>query len=138
MCTNRGAATATAHEVMGNLIAEEDGETVSYLKTHVEQKQHFLINLALTEIQSNCHIAFAVSPSRIAIRLLDGDLTAHSLLHLQLPLVLIHTENPIYNISRKSNKEIVQQIENLSFGMSVRWQINLPLSSLFLPWHVLE
>ncbi|GBN94777.1 hypothetical protein AVEN_161359-1 [Araneus ventricosus] len=119
---------------MGNLIAEEDGEPLSYLKSHVKLRQHFLINLILTEIQSNCHIALAVAPSRIAIRLLDGDLTAHSL--LQLPLVF--TENPICNISKKSDKAIVQQIVNLSFGMSVRCQINLPLSSLFLPWHVSE
>ncbi|GBN67729.1 hypothetical protein AVEN_21727-1 [Araneus ventricosus] len=121
---------------MGNLIAEVDGEPLSYLKFHVKLKQHVLINLILTEIQSNCHIALAVAPSRIAIRLLDGDLTAHSL--LQLPLVLAHTENLICNISKKSDKAIVQQIANLSFGMSEQCQINLPLSSLLLPWHVLE
>ncbi|GBN19259.1 hypothetical protein AVEN_246663-1 [Araneus ventricosus] len=102
---------------MGNLIAEEDGEPLSYLKSYVKLKQHFLINFILTEIQSNCHIALAVAPSRIAIRLLDGDLTEYSL--LQLSLVLAHTENPICNISKKPIKAIVQQIANLSFGMSV-------------------
>ncbi|GBL97558.1 hypothetical protein AVEN_163005-1 [Araneus ventricosus] len=118
---------------MGNLFAEEDGEPLSYLKSHVKLKQHFKINLILTEIQSNCHIALAIAPSRIAIRLLDDDLTAHSL--LQLPLALAHTENPICNTSKKSDKTIVQQIEK---WMSVQFHINLPLSSLFLPWHVPE
>ncbi|GBM55283.1 hypothetical protein AVEN_272352-1 [Araneus ventricosus] len=70
----------TDHEVMGNLIAEEDGEPLSYLKSRMKQKQHFYINLILTEIQSNSHIALAVAPSRMAIRLLDCDLTAYSLL----------------------------------------------------------
>ncbi|GBM62393.1 hypothetical protein AVEN_228926-1 [Araneus ventricosus] len=78
--------------------------------------------------------ALAVAPSRIAIRLLDGDRRLHS--PLQLPLALAHTENLICNTSKRSDKTIVQQIANLSFGMSVRCQTNLPL--LFLPWHVLE
>ncbi|GBM96579.1 hypothetical protein AVEN_56573-1 [Araneus ventricosus] len=121
---------------MGNLIAEEVGEPLSYLKSHVKLEQQFLITLILTEIQSNCDIALALAPSRIAIGLLDGDLTAHSL--LQLPLVLAHTENPVCKVSKKSDKAIVQQIANSSFGMSVLCQTNLPLSSLFLPWHVLE
>ncbi|GBN27652.1 hypothetical protein AVEN_27516-1 [Araneus ventricosus] len=95
---------------MGNLIAEEDGETLSYLKSHVKLEQHFSINLILPEILSNYHVALAVVPSRIAIRLLDGYLIAHSL--LQLPLILAHTENPICNISKKSDKAIVQQIAN--------------------------
>ncbi|GBN91838.1 hypothetical protein AVEN_34215-1 [Araneus ventricosus] len=102
---------------MENLIAEEDSEPLSYLESHVKLK-HFLINLILTEIQSNCHIALAIAPSRIAIRFLDGDHTAYSL--LQLPMDLAHTANPIYNISKKSHKAIVQQIANSSFGMSVQ------------------
>ncbi|GBM26650.1 hypothetical protein AVEN_15456-1 [Araneus ventricosus] len=77
--------------------------------------------------------ALTVAPSRIAIRLLDGERTPQSL--LQLPLVLDHTEIPICNISKMSDKAIVQQIANLSFEMSKK---TLPLSSLFLPWHVLE
>ncbi|GBM73648.1 hypothetical protein AVEN_131725-1 [Araneus ventricosus] len=105
----------TAHEVMGNLIAEEIGEPLSYLKSHVKLKQHFLINLILTEMQSNYHIALAVASSRIAIRLLNADRT-----ELQLPLVLDYTENLICNISKKSDKTIVQQIANLSIGMSER------------------
>ncbi|GBN14323.1 hypothetical protein AVEN_208794-1 [Araneus ventricosus] len=119
---------------MGNLIVDDDGEPLSYLKSRVKLKQHFLINFILTEIQSSCHKALAVAPSRIAIRLLDGDHTAH--FSLQLPLVLAHTENPICDISKKADKAIVQQIANLSFGMSVLCQTNLPLSRLFLPWNV--
>ncbi|GBM46084.1 hypothetical protein AVEN_109665-1 [Araneus ventricosus] len=121
----------TAHEVIGNLIAEEEANPSLTWKSHVKLKQHFLINLILTEIQSKCHIALAVAPSTIPTRLLDGDLTSHSL--LQLPLVSAHTENPICNISKMCDKAIVQEIANLSFGMSVQCQINLPLSSLFLP-----
>ncbi|GBM21502.1 hypothetical protein AVEN_249927-1 [Araneus ventricosus] len=90
---------------MGNLIVEEDGEALSYLKSHVELKQHFKINLILTKIQSNYDIALVVAP-RIAIRLLDGDRRAHS--PLQLALDLADTENPICNISKKSDKAIAQ------------------------------
>ncbi|GBM72214.1 hypothetical protein AVEN_244002-1 [Araneus ventricosus] len=116
-------------------VAEEDGAPFSCLKSRVKPK-HFLINLILTEIQCKCHIALAIAPSRITIRLLDGDRTAHS--PLQLPLVLAHTENPTCNISKKSDKAIAQQIANLLFGMSVLCQTKLPLSNLFLPWHVPE
>ncbi|GBM38360.1 hypothetical protein AVEN_33774-1 [Araneus ventricosus] len=119
--TNKSCLTKyqlTAHEVMGNLIAEEDGEPLCYLKSHVKLKQHFKIKLILTEMQSNYRIALAVAPSRIAIRLLDDACTEHS--PLQLPLVLAYTENPICNISKKTDKTIVQQIANLSIGMSAR------------------
>ncbi|GBN69548.1 hypothetical protein AVEN_264196-1 [Araneus ventricosus] len=111
---------------MGNLIPEENGKPQS----HVELKQHFF------EIQSNYHIALAVAPSRIAIRPLDCDHTAHYPLHLRL--VLAGTENPICSTSKRFDETIVQKIANLSFGMSARCQTTLPLSSLFLPWHVLE
>ncbi|GBN74161.1 hypothetical protein AVEN_117698-1 [Araneus ventricosus] len=40
-------------------------------------------------------------------RILDGDGTTHSL--LQLPQALAHTENPIYNASKRSGMAIVQQ-----------------------------
>lgn len=46
---------------MGDLIlnAIENGEPQSQVKL----KQHFLVNLILTEIQSKCHIALVVAPS---------------------------------------------------------------------------
>ncbi|GBN74473.1 hypothetical protein AVEN_56623-1 [Araneus ventricosus] len=117
----------TAQEVMGNLISEEAGEPLYNLKTHVKLKQHFLNNLILIDMRSNCHIGLAAAPSRIAIRLLDDDRAA------QPPLVLAQTEKPKRNINKKSDKAIVQQIANLSFRMSVVCQANLQLSSLFLP-----
>ncbi|GBM28963.1 hypothetical protein AVEN_232053-1 [Araneus ventricosus] len=110
---------------MGNLIAEENGEAQS----HVELKQHFLINLILTEIQTKCHKALAITPARIAIRLLDGDRTANS--PLQLALVLARTSYMQYKL--RSDETIIQQIANLSFGISARCHANLPLSSLFPP-----
>ncbi|GBO31385.1 hypothetical protein AVEN_144477-1 [Araneus ventricosus] len=106
-----------------------------YLMSLVELK-HFLINFILTEIQSICHISLSLAPYRIANRLLDGDRIAHS--RLQLSLALAHTENPRCNTSKRSDKAIVQHSANLTFGMSVRFETNLPLSCFFLPWHVLE
>ncbi|GBO05468.1 hypothetical protein AVEN_146408-1 [Araneus ventricosus] len=99
---------------MGNLMAEEDDEPLSYLKSHVKLKQHFLTNLILTEIQFNYHIDLAVAPSRISIRLLDDDLTAHSL--LQLPLVLAHTENFIRNISKSLIRRLSNKLQTYHLG----------------------
>ncbi|GBM87058.1 hypothetical protein AVEN_117908-1 [Araneus ventricosus] len=63
----------TAHELMENLIAEEDGEPLSYLKGHMKLKQLFKINLILIEIQSNSHIALAVAPNKLQTYHLRND-----------------------------------------------------------------
>ncbi|GBN36836.1 hypothetical protein AVEN_224974-1 [Araneus ventricosus] len=116
---------------MGNLTDEERTVNLTDLESHVELKQHFKINLILTEFESKCRIALALAPSRIAIGFLDGDSIAHS--PLQLSLILL-TLRILYAMQAKGliRRLIVQQIANLSFGMSVRCQINLPLSCLFL------
>ena len=62
----------------------------------------FLINLLLAKIRSNHGIALAVASSGIAATLLDGGRTAHSAFNL--PLNLIHSETPLCNIAKQSNK----------------------------------
>ncbi|GBL98680.1 hypothetical protein AVEN_19723-1 [Araneus ventricosus] len=82
--TNKSLLTKdqpTTHKVMGNLIAEENGEH----KYNVELLICFLLKSKLNVI------SLAVAPSRITIGLLDGDRRVQ----LQSPLVLVHAENPI-------------------------------------------
>lgn len=62
----------------------------------------FLINIILSIIRSENKIALAVASSGIAATLPRVGRTAHSL--LELPLNLINSENPIYDISKNSNR----------------------------------
>ncbi|GBM20476.1 hypothetical protein AVEN_5557-1 [Araneus ventricosus] len=75
-------------------MAEENGEPL-LLEISMELKQQFLINLILTEIESKCHTALALAPSRIAIRLLDGDRIAHSPLRIFTNPTLIELRQEI-------------------------------------------
>ncbi|GBM01519.1 hypothetical protein AVEN_209325-1 [Araneus ventricosus] len=91
---------------MGNLIAEENGES-PLLEVSYGTETTFFINLILTEIQFKCHIALAPAPSSIPNRLLDDDSIAHSSLQLSLvlnTLRILHAIQAESLIRRLSNK----------------------------------
>ncbi|GBL91296.1 hypothetical protein AVEN_203452-1 [Araneus ventricosus] len=76
MGTNKPSLTKdqpSVNELMGNLIDEEIGEPLLLEVSRATETTFFKINLILTEVESKCHIALALAPSRTAIRLLDGD-----------------------------------------------------------------
>jgi len=67
----------------------------------------FLINLILSKVRHQKHVAIAVASSGIASTLLTGGRTAHSA--FKLPLNLAHGESPVCNIAKGSGKAKVLQ-----------------------------